>query len=48
MSRYSLPRRRHDHASARGRLQISPALVISEAQLAELKTGIRAGLDAVG
>lgn len=32
---------------AGGGLQISPALVISDAQLAELATGIRAGLDAV-
>ena len=35
-------------ALAGGGLQISPALVISEAQLAELEIGIRAGLDAVG
>jgi adenosylmethionine-8-amino-7-oxononanoate aminotransferase len=34
-------------ALAGGGLQISPALVISEAQLDELATGIRAGLDAV-
>jgi hypothetical protein len=34
-------------ALAGGGLQVSPALVISEAQLAELAEGLRAGLDAV-
>jgi putrescine aminotransferase len=34
-------------ALAGGGLQISPALVITEAQLGELATGLRAGLDAV-
>ena len=34
-------------ALAGGGLQISPALVISEEQLAELATGLRSGLDAV-
>jgi adenosylmethionine-8-amino-7-oxononanoate aminotransferase len=35
-------------ALATGALQISPALVIEDADLEELVTGIRAALDAVG